>query len=302
MKQRWAIRIGIGLLLGVLLFFAVVPLERAKEDASDWMANLDDAQPLSALTIPGTHDSGALYSIADVAGKCQSLSIAEQLKAGVRFFDIRLQLRGEKLAVVHSFVDQMTDFADVLDDMTNFLRDHPTEFLLVSIKQDADAKHPTTTFAKAVEQMLSVDSALVRTDRTLPETVADARGKMTILARYADATIGIPAYDGWQDNTSFVIGDCYVQDHYAIDALTDKQQDIMDAAAVAAEPAYALTLNYISCYLTYGFPPLYAATPAKTLLPWLDAYLSEYPDTRGVIICDFITSARCERIWRCNFQ
>jgi hypothetical protein len=93
-----------------------------------------------------------------------------------------------------------------------------------------------------------------------------------------------------------------VQDHYAIDAITDKQQDIMDAFAVAAETSHALTLNYLSCYLTHGFPPLYAATPAKTLLPWLETYLSDHAEIRGVIICDFMTSALCEQIWRCNFQ
>ena len=77
MKQRWGIRIGVGLLLAVLIFLAAVPLERAREDASDWMADLPPDTPLSAVVIPGTHDSGALYSIADVAGKCQSLSISE---------------------------------------------------------------------------------------------------------------------------------------------------------------------------------------------------------------------------------
>ena len=228
MTPKPKLQILSSLIAVVLLLLAFLPLEYACIDASDWMADLDDAQPLSALTIPGTHDSGALYSIADVAGKCQSLTVAEQLKAGVRFFDIRLQLRGDKLAVVHSFVDQMTDFADVLDDMTDFLHDHPTEFLLVSIKQDADAKNPTTTFANAVEQMLSAYPDLVRADRTLPETVSDARGTMTVLARYADAEVGVPVYDGWQDNTSFLLGELYVQDHYAIDDLTDKQQDIMD--------------------------------------------------------------------------
>ena len=302
MKQKHRFKILSALIAVFLLLFAFLPLEYARIDASDWMADLDDTLPLSALTIPGTHDSGALYSIADVAGKCQSLSVSEQLRAGVRFFDIRLQLRGDKLAVVHSFVDQMTDFADVLDDMTDFLHDHPTEFLLVSIKQDADPKNPTTTFAKAVEQVLSAYPDLVRADRTLPETVSDARGTMTVLARYADAQVGVPAYDGWQDNTSFPIGDLYVQDHYAIDAITDKQQDIMDAFAVAAEPSHALTLNYVSCYLTYGFPPLYAATPAKTLLGWLETYLSDHAEIRGVIICDFMTSALCEQIRRCNFQ
>ena len=108
--------IGVLLLLGVIAL-AFVPKEHTKKGASDWMADLDDDRALTSLAIPGTHDSGALYSIADVAGKCQSLSVSEQLRAGVRFFDIRLQLRGDKLAVVHSFVDQMTDFAVVLDDI-----------------------------------------------------------------------------------------------------------------------------------------------------------------------------------------
>ena len=302
MTPKPKLQILSSLIAVVLLLLAFLPLEYARIDSSDWMADLDDTLPLSALTIPGTHDSGALYSIADVAGKCQSLTVREQLKAGVRFFDIRLQLRGDKLAVVHSFVDQMIDFADVLDDMTDFLHDHPTEFLLVSIKQDADPKDPATTFADAVEQMLSAYPDLVRADRTLPETVSDARGTMTVLARYADAEVGVPACDGWQDNTSFSLGELYVQDHYAIDDLTDKQTDIVNTFAVAAEPSHALTLNFISCYLTYGFPPLYAATPAKTLLPWLETHLSEHPDTRGVIICDFMSSALCEQIWRCNFQ
>lgn len=302
MLRKHTIQLLSAILAVVLLLLAFLPLESSRIDASDWMADLDDTLPLSALTIPGTHDSGALYSIADVAGKCQSLTVAEQLKAGVRFFDIRLQQRGDKLAVVHSFVDQLTDFADVLDDMTDFLRDHPTEFLLVSIKQDADAKNPTTTFAKAVEQMLSADPSIVRAERTLPETVADARGTMTVLARYADAQVGVPAYDGWLDNAAFPIGDLYVQDHYAIDDVREKQQDLLHAFAVAAEPFHALTLNYVSCYLTHGFPPLYAATPAKTLLPWLETYLSDHADIRGVIICDFMTSALCEQIRRCNFQ
>ena len=267
--------------------------------ASDWMASLDDTRPLSSLTIPGTHDSGALYSIADVAGKCQSLSIAEQLKLGVRFFDIRLQLRGDKLAVVHSFVDQMTDFADVLQTMTAFLEEHPTEVLIVSIKEDAAPKNAKTSFADAVESMLASSSA-VRCDRTLPKTLAEARGGMYLIARYQDATVGIPAYDGWQDNAAFALGELYIQDRYAVEGVSEKQEQILKTLTDDL-PQSSLILHFTSCYLTsVSYPPTNAAVPAKDILPWLCETQETLPDVRGVILCDYMTSEISEIIRRCN--
>ena len=81
----------------VLTLLAVIPMQKADSDRSDWMAQLNDDATLKSLTIPGTHDSGALHSIAEISSKCQSLAIKDQLKIGVRFLDIRLQLVGDKL-------------------------------------------------------------------------------------------------------------------------------------------------------------------------------------------------------------
>ena len=82
-------------LIAAVSLASVLPMQKGKADRSDWMAALDDAASLRSLTLPGTHDSGALHSIADVSGKCQTLSVKEQLKIGVRFLDIRLQLVDE---------------------------------------------------------------------------------------------------------------------------------------------------------------------------------------------------------------
>ena len=43
------------------------------------------------------------------------LSIKKQLKVGIRFLDIRLQLVNDELVVVHSFVDQDLTFKYVLN-------------------------------------------------------------------------------------------------------------------------------------------------------------------------------------------
>ena len=138
----------------ILTLVAVLPMQNGKADRSDWMADLEDDASLNSLTIPGTHDSGALHSIADISGKCQTLTIREQLKIGVRFLDIRLQLVDNKLKVVHSFVDQMTDFEDTLSDMVNFIRNNGSEFLIVSIKEDASPKRSDKEFRAVLEDML----------------------------------------------------------------------------------------------------------------------------------------------------
>ena len=70
MKKHTLLRAAALALTAVLSVLAVIPLQHAETDRSDWMAKLDDSLPLNALSLPGTHDSGALHSIADVSGKC----------------------------------------------------------------------------------------------------------------------------------------------------------------------------------------------------------------------------------------
>jgi len=102
-------------------------------DGASWMAGIEDSTPINELSIPGSHDTGATHSIADVAGIFQTLGIYDQLNIGIRFLDIRLQLVNDKLRVVHSFVDQALNFDTVLGDITDFILNNPSEFLIISI-------------------------------------------------------------------------------------------------------------------------------------------------------------------------
>jgi 1-phosphatidylinositol phosphodiesterase len=285
----------------VISLLAVAPMQRASANNSDWMKALDDSASLNSLTIPGTHDSGALHSIAQISGKCQSLSIKEQLKVGVRFLDIRLQLVNNELKVVHSFVDQITDFDDVLSDMVEFVRDNKTEFLLVSIKEDADAKRSDINFKDAVEKML-MEYPEVNCSTSLPETVKDARGGIHILARYNGASIGLPCYTGWTDDEAFELGDIYVQDNYRIPNTDEKIADIRSTYSLAMEQKYSLVLNYTSCYLETCFPPIYAGLPAHDINKDTIKALEEYPNGAfGILVCDFMTRELADAIIRRNF-
>ena len=279
---------------------AFLPLEYAKnKEGKSWMKSLGNDIKLAQVSIPGTHDSGALYSIADLSGRCQTLTIKNQMEIGVRFFDIRLKQDGDDLKVVHSFVDQKTDFAKVLRQMENFLKENPSEFLIVSIKEDADAKNPTEPFDKAVKKALEKQSSVVNFSTELAKTVGEARGKIHIISRF-NGDFGVPCYYGWQDSTSFEIGEIFVQDNYCITEVDTKINDIKVCFEKSSSLEYSLCINFASCYLDGAFPPTYAGTPARTINEWLLANLSSQNGSLGVVLCDFITTDLAKAIYRRN--
>ena len=302
MNKNMIKHLSLILLSIILTLVAILPMQKGKADRSDWMADLDDDASLNSLTIPGTHDSGALHSLAEISGKCQSLSVEEQLKIGVRFLDIRLQLVGNELKVVHSFVDQLTDFEDVLDDLVAFIRNHEGEFLIVSIKEDASPKRSDRVFADLLEEML-LSYPEINTERALPESVGEARGAIHIVARYKNSTIGLPCYDGWKDDDAFVLGDIYIQDNYRVPNAEEKIADIRSTYSVAMEKNHALVLNFTSCYLETCFPPIYAGLPAhKINRDTQKALLNEYDGPLGVLVCDFMTAELADAIIGRNFR
>ena len=302
--KKTTIKYGATLLLcAILTLVAVLPLQKGKAERINWMAELDDSARLNSLTIPGTHDSGALHSIAEISGKCQSLPISEQLKIGVRFLDIRLRLVDNGLKVVHSFTDQMTNFKSVLSDITTFIRNHQSEFLIVSIKEDASPIRSDKDFALAVEEML-LPCEEINHSNDLPQTVGSARGRIHVISRYKNSSIGLPCYDGWKDDESFVLGDIYIQDNYRVANAEEKIADIRKTCLVALEKTYALVLNYTSCYLKSCFPPIYAGLPAHQINDYIqNAITSEYTaGPLGVFVCDFITTKIANTIIERNFR
>lgn len=281
----------------IISIFAMIPIQKNYR-VNPWMKNVSDDRLITTMSIPGTHDSGATHSIFDVAGKCQDLDIEAQLEIGVRFFDIRLQQVNDKFNVVHSFVDQKLDFEDVVEDMVDFIEDYPSEFLLVSIKEDADSKNSYKDFQSLLLTYLDEEEFCF--DSTLPKTLKEARGKIYILSRF-NSTIGINAYEGWEDSTTFALNDLYVQDNYSIDDINIKKKDIENSINFAKDNKDKLVLNFTSCYLNNAFPPTYAGTAALTINPWLINKINNNKDTLGIIVADFINKELAESIYMRNY-
>ncbi len=113
---------------------------------TDWMADLADATGVAELSIPGTHDSGALLEPYPGLAQAQHLAIADQLVAGVRYFDIRCRHFDDAFLIYHGAVDQEQTFDDVLATMTKFLAEHPGEALIVSIQEESNPYGDTRSF------------------------------------------------------------------------------------------------------------------------------------------------------------
>src|SRR5262249_28706265 len=95
----------------------------------DWMKWVPDDTRLSVLSLPGTHDTMALNG-GDLI-ETQDLSLYDQLRSGLRYFDIRFRMKDDKFAIVHGISDQYAEFDDVLRACNVFLSQHPTETILL---------------------------------------------------------------------------------------------------------------------------------------------------------------------------
>jgi 1-phosphatidylinositol phosphodiesterase len=100
-----------------------------------WMRDIPDDAAVTALSIPGTHDSCCTDGPFGFF-KTQNLDLADQLNAGIRFLDIRLAHYKDNLFVHHDVVHMEKCYADVLKICISFLGRHPSETILMSVKNE----------------------------------------------------------------------------------------------------------------------------------------------------------------------
>lgn len=212
----------------------------------NWMQDIEDNRLVCKMSIPGTHDTGAYTGNAWV--KTQDKNIEQQLNSGIRFFDIRLVHDNGVLKLCHgSHIFDATFVGDVLKTTAEFLKEHPSETVIMTIKRDHDLDNDgATKYRIALTKALEGDRALIpymvksfRADFTL----GDLRGKMLIISR--DGWMMTPSgqVTSWPDNTSFTSSiastngsstTIHVEDHYksrASDKVSYVAQNVRKAKA-----------------------------------------------------------------------
>lgn len=130
----------------IILFSMLISPVQAKENSSsNWTERIGDETKLSAMSIPGTHDSAAQYVSLSPIFQCQDTAIKTQLENGYRYLDMRLVLDQDQFILKHNFAKCRKDKSifstpltldDVLKDICAFLDKHPSETILFCVKKE----------------------------------------------------------------------------------------------------------------------------------------------------------------------
>ena len=195
-------------------------------DQSSWMRGVSDSVQLLSLSLPGTHDSGSLYGYVPVLSDhavTQTLTIDQQLRAGIRFLDIRLSAyrlcsAGDddhcirpywSLYVYHGIVNQQLTFDTVLAAVRNFLDANPSEVVVMRVKNEGNPAGVTDAdFENELSAELSssgVNAPSYYANIGINLTLGSLRGKLLILADFSATTshrfgIAYSAFANIQDN------------------------------------------------------------------------------------------------------
>lgn len=116
------------------------------------MAGLPDSAPLSALSIPGTHDSLAVDAPPGL--RTQDHGLAVQLRAGIRALDVRTRHLRDRFPIHHGPAYLGADFADVLAVCDGFLTAHPGETVLMRIAPEYTPAGNTGDYATTMDWYL----------------------------------------------------------------------------------------------------------------------------------------------------
>ncbi|HYO54148.1 phosphatidylinositol-specific phospholipase C domain-containing protein [Archangium sp.] len=205
------------LLIAVGLAFALPSLPAAAQQEAyfdggeniptsnlDWMRWLPDSTHLATLTVPGTYESmtdetevydengNPLYPLARRMLN-QRVELLPQLNAGIRALSVTVRIVNGKLKIYYDGYFLMGSFDEVLSTVTEFLKQHPFETVLLRVKEEYTEDTTYRPFKETLEQYYATGSpyeAVIWRGTTLP-SLREVRGKIVLLHDFG-ATRGIP--------------------------------------------------------------------------------------------------------------
>ena len=286
-------------------------------DNSQWMKSLADSRLVADLSLPGSHDACTaegwydkwLLPLAEGTAKTQELTIREQLKIGVRVFDLRPERVYDHSTYVlrcsHGIMDTKLLVKDFFLQLKDFLAVNPTEFCIITV--DLSASSDRKSWARDFNEL--INNAEIRSmfiDFKPRLTVGEMRGHVLILSKheYAAKPIGGYCY-GWGDDLELekqtkghITGPdgtetpLWVQDYWGKSNRKGKDEAVvrMLEAAVGRDmttekPAWVI--NYPSAYFGMPLSDHYrenAVEANKVTVDWL----SDHTGSVGIIYMDFV--------------
>ncbi|KAF8466709.1 PLC-like phosphodiesterase [Kalaharituber pfeilii] len=297
-----------------LTLFSTPPLDK-------WQASLPDSLPLSALSIPGSHNAPT-YHVAAPSVRCQHHSVPTQLQNGIRFLDIRAQPEqsaGDMWLVHGAFPVSLRGkewLSKVLSAVYKFLEQNPRETVMVSLKREGPINCTDEAFSKLLhDKLVKPNEGRWYTDSRVPR-LGEARGKCVLLRRFklAEELKGLNSGRGWgidaerwADNTpnhTTRSGNIVVQDFYEVLAPANidtkikyVKEHIARASAVthshSATEVKPVYINFLSASNFWNVT-CWPEGIAEKVNPAVGEYLAREHDLEkgdggsGVVVGDFV--------------
>lgn len=178
-----------------------------------WMANLPDNIYMSQLSMPGTHDAGTYEASNISTAKTQTLSIMSQLSAGIRVLDFRPSWCEDEdptdFSIAHGLVRLNMTFDEVMNNAVTWLANHPTEFILIKLKNESKNHVSSSKNNRCFEgwkknirnRLIKVNHEYLIMDFNPKMTLGEARGKLLFMSRdeYDGGWIGCKI-SGWGED------------------------------------------------------------------------------------------------------
>lgn len=252
------------------------------------------------------------------------MSVFEQLCAGVRFLDLRVEKKGNGLCLVHGATKCYKDekahmvlmLEDVFEECRCFLNAHPSETLIISIKCD-HGDTSENTFDVLYERYLS--ESFWYLENRVPQ-LCEVRGKAVFFNRftvncendsYTDFNTGLN-FSGWQDQGKYIgkthlvsvmlrrdetgSDPIYIQDWYKLSPSKKWKRAVLPT--LNNSPCrYGVFISFLSCGNLLHNPKQSSKYINKRFLKTELDSSGKY----GWLLFDFVTEKACRKVVLTNF-
>lgn len=239
---------------------------------SNWMSKVPDNKSIKDVSIPGTHDSGSRFGT--VFAECQSWTIYDQCNAGLRYFDTRCRRCVDVFAIHHGPMFQHLFFGDVLNMMEKFLKENPTEGIIIRLKEEYDPMDGSDSFDNIFNKKYAAAYPNLFLFQSEIPTMQQLRGKVYALVDYGGSSLPNISWNSLS-----------IQDDYDLGFFTslDKKKSEIKACMENANSSDLFVANHCSATGILFEEPVFVA---KNTNKFAFEILSSF-NRVGIIIMDF---------------
>jgi len=282
---------------------------------ADWLATVPDSTYLSQLTLPGTHDTMTFASTTTDGSNTQSVDLMTQFLMGIRYIDIRCVRYSQKCYLYHGIEYLRLEWDnDVEPVLISFLTAHPTEFIVMRLKEE-DTSNDLETWLKFVQRTTSRNFNLWVRGRGPNPSVFWMRGQVYVLRdfwspetyTYNSISPDPVYYPG--THYDFSSGNLRLQDQWkniVADQLINKWGYVINhfySAISDPKPVSCCSPNLYINHGSAGYSGLMPYSIAGYINPRIEKWLNRraFWDRLGIIVYDFPSQSLVDVTIKINF-